>query len=148
MVPFLICFLVLFIHSGNLCHQIHTWFRFTSNLKSSYKATILENNIKLNQIKSSQVKSNRASRLSHLESYFCNKVLTVAGEATSKSIGSKIKFVVEANWMISPLFKQSWKKLFKKMSATRNYSLKFYFHCYYMKRLSLQFFILRKKDDP
>jgi hypothetical protein len=33
--------------------------------------------------------------------------LTVAGEATSKSMGSKIKFVVLASWMISPLFKQS-----------------------------------------
>ena len=31
------------------------------------------------------------------------------------------------------------------MSATKNHSLKFCFHCHYMKRLSLQFFILRKK---
>ena len=37
-------------------------------------------------------------------------ILTVAGDATSKSKGSKIKFVVGASWMISPLFKQSWKK--------------------------------------
>lgn len=36
-----------------------------------------------------------------------NGILTVAGEATSKSMGSKIKLVVFANWMISPLFKQS-----------------------------------------
>ena len=36
-------------------------------------------------------------------------ILTVAGDATSKSKGSKIKFVVGASWMISPLFKQSWK---------------------------------------
>lgn len=33
--------------------------------------------------------------------------LTVAGEATSKSIGSKIKFVVGASWMISPDIRQS-----------------------------------------
>jgi len=31
----------------------------------------------------------------------------VAGEATSKSIGSKIKLVVAASWMISPLLRQS-----------------------------------------
>lgn len=33
--------------------------------------------------------------------------LTVAGEATSKSIGSNIRLVVDANWIISPLFRQS-----------------------------------------
>lgn len=34
-------------------------------------------------------------------------ILTVAGEATSRSIGSKIKFVVGESWMISPDIKQS-----------------------------------------
>lgn len=33
--------------------------------------------------------------------------LTVAGEATSRSIGSNIRLVVGANWMISPLIRHS-----------------------------------------
>lgn len=32
---------------------------------------------------------------------------TVAGDAASKSIGSKTKFVVGASWMISPLMRHS-----------------------------------------
>ncbi len=32
---------------------------------------------------------------------------TVAGEATSRSIGSKIKLVVGESWIISPLIRQS-----------------------------------------
>ena len=38
---------------------MHTRFHFISNLQSSYKATIMENNIKLNQIKPNQMKSNQ-----------------------------------------------------------------------------------------
>ena len=41
--------------------------------------------------------------------YFFSKkpIHTVAGEATSRSMGSNIKLVVGASWIISPLIKQS-----------------------------------------
>lgn len=47
------------------------------------------------------------TNLAEPHSYHCNGHLTVAGEATSRSMGSKIRLICGDIWMISPLIRQS-----------------------------------------